>query len=199
MTEAAVDAKSGKTRGGKLRGLVARRKKDRSDREAAVPSGYRTFSRKLAPGLIAVGSAATLAGALGAWIRTSQVVTEGLQEEQIGAVMGYESDWGRLMALVAGIALVSSLAWLWRNLWFKLLSLAATLSAIALSVWRLPIINDAAAALADQARTGEVGFISYHAGFGWGAWLLVVGAVGLFLGMSVGILRELDVRRGVEE
>ena len=198
MTEAAVGAKSGQARGGKFRGLLARRKKTRAER-AGVPAGYQTFSRKLAPGLIATGSGIALAGALGAWIRTSQVVTEGLQEEQVGAVMGHESDWGRVMALVAGIALVSSLAWLWRNVWFKLVSLLASIALIALAVWRLPLINDAAAGLAAQARTGEIEFISYHAGFGWGAWCLIVGAVALFLGISTGVLRELDVRRGVEE
>ena len=199
MTEAVASTKRAKARGGKLRALLARRKKkDRAD-QAAVPAGYRTFSRKLAPGLIATGSAISLAGALGAWIRTSQVVTDGLPEEQVGAVMGHVSDWGRVMAVVAAIALVSSLAWLWRNVWFKLLSLAASIGVIVLAVWRLPIINDSAAALADQARTGEVEFISFHAGFGWGAWCLIVGAVAIFLGTSVGILRELDIRRGVEE
>ena len=198
MTEAAVEAKGGGARVGRLRGFLARRKGKRAEKEVSVPAGYRTFSRKLAPGSIALGSAAAIAGALGTWIRTSQVVTEGLPEEQVGAVMGYDSDWGKVIAVVAAIALVSSVAWLWRNLWFKLVSLAASIAVIVLTAWRLPLIDDAAAGLAHQARTGEIEFVSFHAGFGWGAWFLVVGAVALFLGISTGILRELDVRRGVD-
>ena len=196
MTEAAIaDAERSKSKG-RVRAFLARRK-ERSERAGAVPAGYQPFSRKLAPGLIAAGGALSLAGALGTWIRTSQVVSESLPEEQVGAVMGYDSDWGRVMAVVAAISLVSAVVWLWRNLWFKLASLAAAIATIVLTAWRLPIINEHAAGLANQARTGEIDFISFHAGFGWGAWCLIVGAVALFLGMSAGVLRELDVRRGI--
>ncbi len=200
MTEAAVgEAQPARGKPGRLKSLVARRRKSREDAAAKpVPAGYKTFSRKLAPGLIALSGALSIAGALGAWIRTSQVTSEGLPEEQVGAVMGHEADWGRAIALVAAVATVSSIVWLWRNVWLKLASVLASVAVIALAAWRLPIINDAAAGLAYQARTGEIDFISFHAGFGWGAWCLIVGAVGLFLGISVGILRELDIRRGVE-
>ena len=198
MTEAAVDATGRTARKKRLRGFLSRRKGKRTEKSVSVPAGYRTFSRKLAPGLLATSSALAIGGALGVWIRTSQVVTEGLQEEQVGAVMGYESDWGRVIAVVAGIALLSAISWLWRNLWFKLVSLVSSLAVIALAVWRLPLIDQAAAGLANQARTGDIEFISFHAGFGWGAWCLVVAAVGSFLGLSAAILRELDIRRGVD-
>lgn len=138
-----------------------------------------------------------MAGALGAWIRTSQVVSEGLPEEQVGAVMGYHADWGRAIAVVAALATISSVLWLRRGLIMKLVSSAACLGVIGLAAVRLPVINDQAAGLAYQARTGEIDFISFHAGFGWGAWCLIVGAVALFLGVSAGVLRELDVRRGI--
>ena len=196
MTEAAVgEGKRGKGPG-RLGALLARRK----DRDASVatakPTGYKTFSNKLAPGLIALGGALSVLGALGAWIRTSQVVAEGLAEEQLRAVMGHEADWGRLMAGVAGAAFLSSIVWLRRHLLLKLLSIALSIAVIVLTAMRLPVIDDQAAGLAYQARTGEIEFISFHAGFGWGAWCLVVGAVALFLGISAGILRELDVRKG---
>jgi hypothetical protein len=164
-----------------------------------TPTGYRTFSRKLAPALIGTGGALAVMGALGAWIRTSHLVTEGLEEEQVAAVMGYTSDWGRVMAAAAALAAVGAAAWLTPSLLFKLGSAAVALATVGLIAWRLPIINEQAAALAVQARTGEIDFISFHAGFGWGAWCLVLGAVALVLGVVAGILRELDVRRGVPE
>lgn len=195
MTEAAVGEERGKGLG-KLRALLSRPKKRDEDVAAAKPAGYETFSNKLAPGLVALGSVLSIIGALGAWIRTSRVVSEGLPEEQVDAVMGYEADWGRLMAAVAALALLSAIAWVRRNLLLKLLSLGIAGAVIVLSVIRLPVIDDHAAGLAYEARTGEIGFISFHAGFGWGAWCLVVGAVALFLGASAGVLREFDVRKG---
>ena len=195
MSEAAVGAVKGSNkRAGKLGGLLAGKKSDGATKP--LPPGYQPFSNKLAPSLIALGGFLSVAGALGAWIRTSQVVAEGLQEEEVRAVMGYEADWGRLIAVVAGIATLSAVTWLMRNLLLKLLSVAAAIAVIVLTVIRLPVIDDQAAGLAYQARTGEIDFISFHAGFGWGAWCLIVGAVALFLGITAGALRELDVRRG---
>ena len=200
MTEAAVGdtqpARGKKT--GRLKNLFARRKARDEAASKPIAAGYKTFSRKLAPSLIALSGALSIAGALGVWIRTSEVATEGLPEEEVGAVMGHTSDWGRVIALVAAVATISAIVWLRRNLWLKLASLIACAAVIGLTVWRLPIINDQAAGLAAEARTGTIDFISFHAGFGWGAWLLVIGSVGLFLGVSVGILRELDVRRGID-
>lgn len=196
MTEAAVgEAKGPKKKSGALSGLLARRKSADAASAKTLPTGYQPFSKKLAPGLIALGGSLAVAGALGAWIRTSQVVADGLQEEQVLAVMGHEADWGRLIAVVAAIAMLSSMVWLMRNVWLKLVSAAFVVGTIVLAVIRLPVINHHAAGLAYQARTGEIDFVSFHAGFGWGAWCLIVGAVALFLGLSAGILRELDVRR----
>lgn len=195
MSEAAVgDVQRSKKRTGKFGGLLAR-KKSKDSTSKPLPAGYQPFSNKLAPGLIVLGGLLSVAGALGAWIRTSQVVAEGLQEEQVRAVMGHEADWGRLIAVVAGLATFSAAAWLFRNLALKIVSIALSIAVMVLAILRLPVIDDQAAGLAFQARTGDIDFISFHAGFGWGAWCLIVGAVALFLGVSAGILRELDVRR----
>jgi len=196
VSEAAVgDVKGSRKRAGRLAGLLARKRTEPSVATKPLPPGYQPFSKKLAPSLVALGGLLSLGGALGVWIRTSQVVAEGLQEEQVAAVMGYEADWGRLIAVVAGIATVSAVAWLTRILLLKLVSIALSIAVIVLSAIRLPVINDQAAGLAYQARTGEIDFISFHAGFGWGAWSLIIGAVALFLGITTGVLRELDVRR----
>ena len=198
MTEAAVgDSQGSRKEPGRLSRILSRKKKS-DDVAKPVPAGYEPFSNKLAPGLIALGSLFSVIGALGAWIRTSQVVSEGLPEEQVRAVMGHEADWGRLMAAVAGVTLLSAIVWIQRRAILKLVSAAFCIGMIVLTAWRLPIINDQAAGIANQARAGEIEFISFHAGFGWGAWCLVIGAVALFLGVSAGFLRELDVRRGID-
>jgi len=196
VSEAAVGEVNGSDKTGKFAGLLGRKKRVEAEAKP-LPAGYQPFSNKLAPGLIVLGGGLSVLGALGAWIRTSQVVAEGLQEEQVGVVMGHEADWGRLIAVVAGLATISAVAWLLRNLILELVSTALSIAVIVLAVMRLPVINDQAAGLAYQARIGEIDFISFHAGFGWGAWCLIVGAVTLFLGISAGLLRELDVRRGI--
>jgi hypothetical protein len=197
VTEAAVGDPQSATKGrGRLARVLSRKKRDPAD-TAAVPTGYQPFSNKLAPGLISFGAIFSVFGALGAWIRTSRVVAEGLPEEQVGAVMGYDADWGRLIAVVAGVTLLSAIVWVRRNLLLKLVSAALCIATIVLAALRLPVINDQAAGLAFQARTGDIDFISFHAGFGWGAWCLIFGAVALFLGLSAGFLRELDVRKGI--
>jgi hypothetical protein len=42
----------------------------------------------------------------------------------------------------------------------------------------------------------RTGIDAFHAGYGWGAWLLLVGSVLLALALLAGGLRELDLRRG---
>jgi hypothetical protein len=41
-------------------------------------------------------------------------------------------------------------------------------------------------------------YVGFHAGFGWGAWTLLVGAILAAFGVLVGVLRELDLRKGFE-
>ncbi len=164
---------------------------------AESPTGYKTFSRKLAPSLIAIGGALTALGGVGAWVRASQVVSEGLAEEEVEVVMGHTYDWGLLLALLGCVVLVSSAAWLTRSLVAKIFSIVAAGAVIGISIWRLQLIDRQAAAMADAARSGAVDFLTFHAGLGWGAWCLVAGSVALGLGIVAGVLRELDVRKGL--
>jgi hypothetical protein len=181
-----------------LKTLLARRPLDREAPEPdPSPTGYTTFSPKLAPGLTIAGGLLTVLGGLGAWIRTSQIVVEGFTEEQAGVVMGHEANWGRVLGVLGGLAVLSAAAWVGTRLLLKLAPVVLSLAIVGVAAWRLPIIDEQAQAFADQALTGDAQFVVYHAGFGWGAWCLIVAAVCLFLGLTAGVLRELDLRRGV--
>lgn len=166
------------------------------DPRAATPTGYRTFSRKLAPGLTAIGGALVLVGAFGTWVRATKLVTEGLPPEQAAVTMGYE-DWpGIALAILGGLALLASVTWLMSLLVVKALPIAYSIAIAALLVWQMPLIDDQAAALAASAQE-ELDFITFHAGYGWGVWCMLAGAIALLLGTTAGILREIDVRRGI--
>ena len=77
----------------------------------------------------------------------------------------------------------------------KLVPALASLAIVGLAAWELPLIDRSANALAQQAIE-DANFTTFHAGLGWGAWCLVVAGVLLFLGTFVGILREIDLKRG---
>ena len=171
--------------------------------EAPEPSplAYKTFSHKLPPALTALGGLLAVAGGLGAWVRATRVQTEGLAPEQVAVSMGYNDAEGMTIAVFGGVAVLTALFWLRKKplLGFlppfalKLLPVLASIAVIALAVWQLPLIDQQAQALAQEAIQ-DASFTAFHAGLGWGAWLLIVAVVLLFLGIVIGILREIDVR-----
>lgn len=159
------------------------------------PTSYRTFSRKLAPALTAFGGALALAGGLGEWVRATKLEAVGGTPEEVATIWGY-SDWpGIAIAALGALAIAGAATWLMSMRIIKLLPILYSIAVIALVAWQLPLVNNEAAGLAATAR-GELDFVTFHAGYGWGAWLMLAGAVLLFLGSTAGILRELDVRRG---
>jgi hypothetical protein len=81
------------------------------------------------------------------------------------------------------------------SLILKVVPLLTSGAAIALIAWQLPLVDAEARQLAADAIE-RASFFSYHAGLGWGAWCMAAAAVLLFLGSIVGILREIDLRRG---
>ncbi|HEV3472922.1 MAG TPA: hypothetical protein VG408_06910 [Actinomycetota bacterium] len=167
-----------------------------TDTADAAPTAYRTFSPKLAPGLTAIGGALALAGGLGTWIRATKLVTEGFASEEAAVTMGYE-DWpGIAIAVLGGLAVLASVTWLMSLLLVKVLPVAYSVGIAALVAWQMPLINDRAAALAASAQQ-ELDFIAFHAGYGWGVWCMLAGAIALLLATTAGILREIDIRRGI--
>jgi hypothetical protein len=160
------------------------------------PTQYRTISRKLAPSLNVLGGTLAIAGGLGVWVRATELTAEGLVPAEVATTWGYE-DWpGLAIAALGVLTAIGALTWLMRFLLPKLLPVAYSIALAVLVGWQLPLVDREAAALAEQARS-QVDFVAFHAGYGWGAWCMLAGAVVAVLGSVAGALREFDVRRGI--
>jgi hypothetical protein len=168
---------------------------DTGPKKVPSPTAYRTFSHKLAPGLTAAGGALAAIGAIGPWVRATEVEAPGLQPQQVTAINGIHEWYGVALGILGAVTVVISLLWLVRSLLAKLLPVLCAAGIITLVAWRLPLVDQQVRDLAKQAES-QLNFTSYTAGFGWGAWLMLVGTVLLGLGVVVGVLRELDVRKG---
>lgn len=160
------------------------------------PTEYRTFSRKLAPSLNVVGGSLAIAGGLGVWVRATELAQDGIAPVEVATTMGYTQSPGVAIAGLGALLVLGSITWLLRGRILKLLPLLCSIALGVLVGWQLPQIDRDAAALADQART-QIDFIAFHAGYGWGAWCMLAGAVVAVLGSIGGLLRELDVRKGI--
>jgi hypothetical protein len=166
------------------------------------PLAYKTFSPKVAPGLTALGGILAIAGGLGAWVRAVQIETEGLAPEEVEVVMGYNDPEGLTIAVFGAVAVLTSFFWLRRRPLFnsipafflKVIPILASFGVVGLVAWQLPLIDQQASAMAEEA-VDRLGFASFHAGLGWGAWTMVVAASALFIATITGILREIDLRR----
>jgi hypothetical protein len=165
--------------------------------KALSPTSYKTFSIKLAPTFTALGGLLAIAGGLGSWVRATSVVADGLPAEELGNWMGSSSSYGIAIAVLGGVAAASSLIWLTRRSLPKFIPVAASIAAVVVAAIQLPAVDRVATQWADEAGKSQAQFLSYHAGLGWGAWLLIVSCVLLALGVVVGVLREIDVRRGL--
>jgi hypothetical protein len=171
---------------------------DRS--EATTDAPYRTFARTIPPSLATAAAVIALVGALGAWIRATQVKTETLGPQSAGTLWGYAEPSGRAIAVVAGVvAFIGLVTYFTRSRFLPRLSVEiATLILLVVLIGRLFSLDSRSADIAAAARQ-DPSFISFNAGFGWGAWLLLLAAVLAALALLVGGLRELDLKRGKPE
>lgn len=152
--------------------------------------GYRTFSPGLVISLSMSGAALIVIGALGTWIRATEASSTVALPAEVGVVTGRSHSLGWVVAALGAAALLCSL--LWRASYRRIKGLAVTtsLASVLVGAGTLIWIDRRAAAMAAGQEPGR--FVAFHAGFGWGAWCLLVGVILLALGGLVGILRELD-------
>ncbi len=173
------------------------RRSSLSPSEGRSPVGYGSFSPHAPAVLTVTGGILMVLGSLGAWIRVATTPAEGTLPEQAVAVSGASEPAGWGLAALGAATAVASVGWYVPRLMPKAAGTFGALGLVGLLAWRLPALDARAAAMVERAQL-DPSFIAFHAGFGWGAWLLIIGAVGLFVGISAGFLRELDVRRGVD-
>jgi hypothetical protein len=166
---------------------------DESRTRDPSPTAYRTFSARLAPILIGLGGATGLLGSLGAWVRTTSVASEGVPPEQTSVWYGASNGGGWFLAVVAAATVMAVLAW--RGDRPKALPAVAVSAGVFLitAVIRLVLIDRRAAETVAAVRDNP-SFAAFHAEFGWGAWLLLVSAVLVAVGLAIAGLRELDLK-----
>lgn len=168
----------------------------------ARPGEYRTFSIKLAPALTAAGGVLLIISSLGTWLRIQKAVLIGKAPTDAAAVMGYHSKSGWVLAILGLFIVLGSVAWFpysWRP---KLIPILGSLAGILIGGARLVLLNSDANSLAAAAKAGlktKLGFVIYNAGFGWGAWIMLIACALLALGVLAGAMREVDLRKGFPE
>ncbi|HJR18313.1 MAG TPA: hypothetical protein VJ922_01210 [Actinomycetota bacterium] len=166
------------------------------ERVRADQAGYRTFPARLPAVLCAIAGVLGLLGALGAGVRASAVENARDEPLQVGVLMGSDSGVGWLLAVLAVLVGVSAIAWLSRRRALKLGAAATAMAFVALSAVRLASFDGTAAEWA-QAALRAPDFVGYHAGFGWGSWMLVTAALSAAFAVLVAALRALDLRKGI--
>lgn len=135
-------------------------------------------------------------GALGAGVRASAVATTQDDPEQVGVLMGHASAFGWILAGLALLVGVAAVVWVRGGTVLKLGATAATIAFVVLTGVRLAAL-DARASEWAQAALRDPDFAGYHAGFGWGAWVLLTAAVFATFALLVALLRAIDLRKGL--
>jgi hypothetical protein len=173
---------------------LASRERVRADRTEG--SVYRTFPARSATVLSSIAGVLGVLGSLGTALRASAVETARDEPVQVAVLMGSDSAIGWILAGLAFLAGLSAIAWLTRPSVLKIAAAVATFAFIALSVARLAALDVRAADWARAAQQ-QPDFVGYHAGFGWGAWLLAAAALFALFSLLVAGLRALDLRKGI--
>jgi amino acid transporter len=173
---------------------LGRRERVRADTARGT---YRTFPARLPTLLTASAGGFIALGALGTAVRATAVAEARDDPKQVRALMGYRQGLGWVLAIIGLVLVVAAFGWLMRRRLLKLAAIGVTAGAMVLVVLRLLAFDDRARAWGEAARRAPR-YIGFHAGFGWGAWALLLGAILAGFGILVGVLRELDLRRGVE-
>jgi hypothetical protein len=157
-------------------------------------ASYTSFSPRLGPSFIATGGLLAIAGGLGSWVRVTSIDPTGIAH-QTSSLSGSGTTTGWLVATLGLVAVAATFIRFPGSRWLRLAVSAAAVSLIAL---RLSDLSSLASAMAFRAgaRAGTA-FTAYHAGFGWGAWVMTLALVSLALGTIVTSLRWLDERKGL--
>src|SRR2546430_4511271 len=126
--------------------------------QAAV---YRTFPHRIAPLLVSVGGVLAFIGGLGAWIRATEVRSEGVAPQWVGMLWGYAEPTGRAIAILAGVAVFIAIVGSFTEFLPRFSVEAAALVLFAVSLTRLLTLNSKSSELATAAKQDPT-FLSYN-------------------------------------
>ena len=164
------------------------------DRPPSVAAPYASFSPRLAPSLVTAGALLAIAGGLGLWVRVTSIDPTGIAH-QTSSLTGAGTTTGWVVAVLGAVALATTFIRFPSSRWLRL---AVSVAAIVFIALRLSDLSSFASAMAFRAAShAGTAFTAYHAGFGWGAWVMSLALVALALGTVVGVLRWLDERKGL--
>jgi hypothetical protein len=158
-------------------------------------ASQRPIPLRLPSSLTAAGGLLVGLGGLGTWVRATSLPAGSDTPEQVAVVAGRSEPGGWVLLAIGVLLAVAALGRVARTPKLRAVAAGVSVVAMILASVRLALIDRRAARMAEEA-TGTGGIDAFHAGFGWGAWLILVGAVLLALGLLAGGLRELDIRRG---
>ena len=105
---------------------------------------------------------------------------------------------GRALAVIAAITVFIAAVATFTKILPRYSLEAAGLALFAGLLTRIITLDSRSAGIAEAAKQNP-NFLAYDAGFAWGAWCILLGLVLVFLGLAVGLLRVIDVRRGLPE
>ena len=164
------------------------------DRPRPGTAAYTSFSPRLGPSFIATGGLLAIAGGLGSWVRVTSIDPAGIAH-QTSSLSGAGTATGWFVAALGVVAIAATFIRFPSSRWLRVAASAAAVIVIAL---RLSDLSSLASGMAFRAgaRAGTA-FTAYHAGFGWGAWVMTLALVALALGTIVVLLRWLDERKGL--
>src|SRR5438270_3013909 len=100
-------------------------------------AAYRTFTRRIAPLLVSSGGVLAFIGGLGAWIRATEVRSEGATPQLVGTLWGYSEPTGRAIAILASVAVFIAIVGAFTEFLPRFSVEAAALVLFAVSLTRL--------------------------------------------------------------
>lgn len=171
----------------------------RGESVSTVAPAYRTFPARVPVSLAITGGTLSALGALGTAIRATRVPAVRDAAVQAGVTMGYRDAAGWVIAVLAVELIVLALMWRRAVPLLKIAAAGVAVATIVLSVLRIANLSERATAIAASRVRAPQGFVAYHVGLGWGSWVLALGAMLVGFALLVGLLRELDLRKGLPE
>lgn len=147
----------------------------------------------LGPTLGATAGVLVALGGLGTWVRVA-VSTGGATQAPADTIVGRAEGGGWALLVLGVLAAVGSMAWAAQKKELRRAGAWAAALVLVAATWSVVAIDRRAAALTSAAAQ-DPSFDSYHTGFGWGAWLLLLAAILAALTLLVGWLRSIDLGR----